>query len=259
MNLDKSFLSGELKKIWKGNLYLYRELESTQIVAKELAEKGEEEGSVVLAERQTQGRGRGKNRWYSPPGGLYFTLILRPPIERKKINCLSFVFSLSVAEKIYDFTRLLPQIKWPNDILINRRKVCGMLIEAKGKEKISYVLAGIGVNVNSEREDFPPPLRETLTTLKEETTQPLDLENFFLQLLKTIHTHYEELKAGFFSDILGKWQRFSLPSGERIEFTSSQGKIKGILWGVDEEGYLHLRTQDGKIITVREGEVVWLP
>ncbi len=153
-----------------GHPFLYfRELASTNDMAKELAMRGTREGTVVVVETQTSGRGRLKRKWISPQGGLWLSIILRPRIQSKHAPKLTLMASVAVAKTLSKLFPLKVEIKWPNDILINHKKVCGILTEAKTKgEALNFVIVGIGINANFDVNTLPVYLRDSSTTLKEE-------------------------------------------------------------------------------------------
>ncbi|HEY7543426.1 MAG TPA: biotin--[acetyl-CoA-carboxylase] ligase, partial [Blastocatellia bacterium] len=165
---------------------------STNDIAREMAGRGAEEGLVVTAKEQSAGRGRKGREWASPAGeGLYLSLLLRPRIRAADASLLSLSAALAVAETLrFDF-RIEADIKWPNDILVNERKVCGILVEVTSTGPDTHrIILGIGVNLNHR--SFPPELRVTATSLRLETGEPVAIDEFRDQLLELIAYWYEQ-------------------------------------------------------------------
>ena len=195
-------------------IFFYHEVSSTQDIARKIIHKGEEKNFVVVAERQIAGRGRGKRRWFSPSGGLYLSIAISHSGNMQK--GLSFLSSWAVAKTIEEVTSIIPQVKWPNDILVEKKKVAGVLLEKVDIKKFS--LAGIGVNINSQEEDFPLFLRRKVVSLKDILGREIYMELFLNTLLKNFFHNLKLLKERGFSYILSKWLEFSFPLGEPITF-----------------------------------------
>ncbi len=246
--------------------YTYSELDSTQITAKYLAESGAKEGTTVFAYSQKKGVGKNGRRWFSPLGGIWFTIILRPPFFSEKANMLNISFTTSCAEVLYSFKTIQPMIKWPNDILINGKKICGILTQMKSKphwnmnnhkneSDIEYALVGVGRNLDTEMENFPPELENKITSLKEEIGEEIKLDDFFIFLLEKIDEYYLMLKKGEFSKIQERWEEFSLPFGLLVKTSTPKNIYEGQLVGTNENGHLIIRTPHGSLEEVVEGEI----
>ncbi|NIO36689.1 biotin--[acetyl-CoA-carboxylase] ligase, partial [Candidatus Bathyarchaeota archaeon] len=150
-------------------VYIYKSLSSTNKIAKEVAEKTDEEKIVILAETQTMGRGRLGRQWISPKGGLWLSVILRPQTSPKEALRLTFIMSSAVAKTIKTLFNLETSVKWPNDVLVNGKKISGILTEINTRESlVTFVIVGVGINVNIDLESFPSSLRATVTSLKHE-------------------------------------------------------------------------------------------
>jgi len=233
-------------------IFFYPEVSSTQDIARKIIHKGEEKNFVVVAERQIAGRGRGKRKWFSPSGGLYLSIAI--PCSENMQKGLSFLSSWAVAKTIEEETSIIPQVKWPNDILVEKKKVAGVLLEKVNTGK-NFSLAGIGVNINSQEEDFPLFLRKKVVSLKDILGREIYMELFLNTLLKNFFHNLKLLKERGFSYILGKWLEFSFPLGEPITFHFASNIIEGFYWGVGKEGELYLRTLEGKILSFEGGEI----
>ena len=165
----------------------FAEITSTNEVAKELASRGAEEGTVVLAETQTQGKGRLGRRWLSPKGGVWFSVILRPRISAKYSYQLTFMTAVAVAKTIRKLFKLNAEIKWPNDVLVNERKVCGILTETSTRgDAIDFAVVGIGVNANVDLASFPKNLRASVTSLEAEVKGEVEREGLLCALLEGV-------------------------------------------------------------------------
>jgi biotin-[acetyl-CoA-carboxylase] ligase BirA-like protein len=170
----------------------FTEVTSTNDVAKDLAAKGVKEGTIVIAETQSHGRGRQGRKWVSPEGGIWFSLILRPKVHPEDTLKLTLMTAAVVAKVVGDMFRLKAEIKLPNDIVINGRKVCGILTETRTKGNIvDFVVIGVGINVNINLDSFPKYLRKSLTSLREELKKDIDRKRFLCALLEELEQCYE--------------------------------------------------------------------
>jgi BirA family biotin operon repressor/biotin-[acetyl-CoA-carboxylase] ligase len=173
-------------------IHYFPTVTSTNDVAKELATKGAREGTVVIAETQSRGRGRLGRKWVSPKGGLWFSIILRPEMNPKDALKLTLMASAVVAKVIKDMFKLKTEIKHPNDVVINGKKVCGILTEIRTKgDMLDFVVIGIGINANINLDSFPKYLRKSLTSLKEELKEDVDRERFLHTLLEELEEWYK--------------------------------------------------------------------
>ncbi|MDD5454397.1 MAG: biotin--[acetyl-CoA-carboxylase] ligase [Candidatus Ratteibacteria bacterium] len=208
--LSENFEDTLRTKIIGHPLHISPQLNSTQTTAKILAEKGAKEGAVVLAYCQKKGMGRNGKKWHSPEGGIWLTVILRPSLKLEQSNIINAIFTTSCAEVLRSFSISKPMIKWPNDVLINGKKICGILTQTKGGNKIEYVLVGIGINLNTEIGDFPAELKNKVTSLRHETGKKIKCDEFLATLLEKIEENYLMLKNDKTKTIQAKWGSFSL-------------------------------------------------
>lgn len=234
-----------------------REVDSTNEWAKELAMYGACEGTVVIAETQTGGRGRLGREWVSPTGGLWFSLILRPKLRPTEAVKLTFVAGLAVAKVLREMFDLKAETKWPNDVLVNERKICGILIEMSMKgETVNFVVVGVGVNANFDVEKvFPKPLRKVATSLENEVGRKVKLEHLFKGLLEKLENFYELFIKEGFDSVLEEWKNYAGFLGRHVEVTSPTEKLSGYALDVDREGALVLRLEDGTIRRILVGDV----
>jgi len=233
-----------------------REIDSTNKSAKELALDGAREGTVVIAETQTKGRGRLGREWVSPTGGLWFSLILRPKLRPSEAVKLTFVAGLAVAKVLREMFDLKVETKWPNDVLVNGRKICGILTEMNTTgETVNFVVVGVGVNTNFDVEKaFPEHLRRVATSLENELGRKVRLEELFRGLLERLENLYELFTKEGFNSILEEWKNHAGFLGRQVEVTSPTEKLSGLALDVDHDGALVLRLEDGTIRRVFVGD-----
>lgn len=258
MNLLPEDFEDKLKtKVIGHPLYIYSELNSTQTTAKHLAESGIEEGATVLAYSQRKGTGKDGKNWFSPKGGIWFTIILRPTFYAEKANLINIVLATACSEVLSSFKNIAPVIKWPNDILTNGKKICGILSQIKSKKdnNIDYALVGIGVNVNITKEFFPDELKDSATSLKIETKKDIEPHILLAYLLEKIEEYYFMLEDEDFNLVRERWGNFSIPFGSLIKTTNRKQKFQGQLIGVNEFGHLIIRTSHGSLKELVGGEI----
>lgn len=237
---------------------------STNDVAARLAELGAEEGTAVIAEAQTAGRGRHGRAWFSPPGaGLYVSVILRPSSEHplssreNPVALLTLGSGVAVAEGIHAVTGLPVEIKWPNDVMIGRRKLAGILAEGPAHGgSLPFIILGFGVNLQPAA--YPPELAARVTSIEAETDRRVDRAVVLAEVLAATAERYADLRAGKFDAILSAWRRLapSLPSAS-VEWEVSGGVWRGHAEGIDEQGALLVRVGE-RLERVIAGEIRWL-
>ena len=235
----------------------FAEVTSTNDIAKELATSGEEEGTVVLAETQTHGKGRIGRRWLSPKGGIWFSVILRPNISAKDSYQLTFMAAVAVAKTIRKMFKVNTEIKWPNDVLVNERKVCGILTETSIRgDVVDFAVVGVGVNANVDLTSFSEELRASVTSLDAEVKGVVDKEKFLCALLEELENYYEMVLQRRFALVLEEWKNLVTLFGTDVEVTSFEGRIKGIASGINRNGALEVLLKDGTVRKISTGDVV---
>jgi len=254
VNVDRLQEGLRTKSFGRSILFL-REIGSTNDLAKELAGYGANEGTVVVAEKQTAGRGRLSRGWVSPKGGLWFSVVLRPELKPAEAVGLVFVAGLAVAEVLHELYAVKAETKWPNDVLVKGRKVCGILTEMNTTgEKVNYVTVGIGVNANFDVEKaFPEELRANATSLENELGRKVRLEELFKALLEKLENIYELFLKEGFAPVLGKWKKYAGFLGCQVEVTSETEKLVGLALDVANDGALVVRLEDGTVKRVFVG------
>jgi len=232
----------------------YPRLPSTMDVAKRQAQQGATEGTVIVAGEQTAGRGRMKRGWLSPRGSIALSIILYP--ELAYLSSLIMVASLGVARCIEKVAGLKPEIKWPNDVLINGKKVCGILIESEVKgSRADYAIIGIGINVNLKPSDFPeiPPLA---TSLSHELGREVSQLDMVRCLLAEIERLYLVLPSG--DAVYQEWRHNLVTLGKKVQVSSEETTLEGIAESVASDGSLLLRQSDGSLTKIVAGDVTLL-
>ena len=245
------------RTLFSKNIHHYYKIGSTNGAAMEAAAAGAPEGTVFLAEQQTAGRGRGANSWVSPQStGIYCSVILRPALPPSDALILSLAAGLAVRAAVQEVdARVNPDLKWPNDPLINGRKFCGILTEMNAEAtRVRYVVVGIGINVNQE--SFPAELRETATSLRLATGREWSRIELCATLLKSLDREYRALleKPEAHASVLERFQEHSSwAQGRPVRIEENPG-FEGITEGLDERGFLLVRTPHG-LRTVLSGTV----
>lgn len=229
----------------------YQKLPSTMAVAKEEVLAGAEEGTAIIAEEQTAGKGRLKRRWISLGGSIALSVILYP--DKKDLPYLIMVASLAVARAIENVTGLKPQIKWPNDVLIGGKKVCGMLVESGiGKKGNTYAVIGIGINVNVDVVDIGETLMPA-TSLSVELGREVSRLELLRRLLIEIEKLYIQSKDG--GEVYREWRDSLITLGKNVRAVSGDNVYEGVAESVDEEGNLMIRLRDGSLKRFAAGDV----
>ena len=231
---------------------------STNADAFRVAEAGAIEGTVVLADFQTSGKGRRGRVWASPAGvNIYASVVLRPTIMPHEAPQLTFLSAVAVARAIEQTTELVPEIKWPNDLLISGKKVAGLLNEMSAEtDGINFVILGIGVNLNMAADQFPDDLRHPATSLFLESGQRVDRVRFTSTMLNELDRLYAEFLEHGFGPVREEWQRRCNASGRQVLVNDSGTECTGGLFiGIDLDGALLLRSDDDRLHRITCGDV----
>lgn len=237
-------------------IHYFRTTTSTQDEARELAEAGVPEGTIVLAEEQTAGRGRLGRAWLSPIGSsILMSIVFRPPLRPHQAHRLTMVASISIAEAIENLTPLSVMIKWPNDILIAGKKAGGILTEIQTVEdRILYAIVGIGLNVNVNiLSSSLAPLAPYATSLSDELGYELPRFVLLQEILNRLEENYQALKKG--TDFREKWISKLYPLGHEVSVITPTGISEGIAIGVNEDGALLLAMPNGEVKIIWAGDV----
>ena len=233
-------------------------VDSTNRVAKDLAYHGAADGTIVVAEEQTGGKGRLERNFYSPRGkGIWFSVILRPKFLPKDAPKFTLMAAVAVAEAMSRF-QLKAEIKWPNDIMHDGRKLVGILTEMTGEiGKITYIVIGIGINVNINRDEFPEELRDIASSLSEINGGEISRVMFFRAVLEEFDKLYRKVNASGFGEIFMRWRKYNVTLGKNVRVISAindNDSFTGKAVDLDEEGALIVDTKQG-LRTVYAGDV----
>ena len=256
LNVDKVQESLNTKRLGRCIIFS-RKIDSTNKWAWQLASCGAQEGTVTVAETQMSGRGRLNRQWISPAGGLWFSVILRPSLRVADACKLMFVAGLAVAKVLRKEYGLKVETKWPNDVLLRGRKVCGILAETKTlNDNVDFVVIGIGINVNFDANKvFIGELKETATSLMTELGKEISLNELFKLLLEAMESLYERFSMEGFGLILEEWKEYATFLGHHVQIACNAEKLWGKAVDVDREGALILRLDNGTVRRVFAGDV----
>ncbi|HEX3028318.1 MAG TPA: biotin--[acetyl-CoA-carboxylase] ligase [Clostridia bacterium] len=242
-------------------------IDSTNNYAKKKASEGCEDGTAVIAETQTSGRGRLGREWNSSDKkGIWMSVILKPDIAPEEAQIITLAASVAVVKAVKSVTGIDTAIKWPNDVILDGKKVCGILTEMNTEiDRINYIVVGIGVNVNHEKADFPEELRDKAVSLKMFSKDDMDskkvlCENYERNMIITsilfeLEQKYSKIKKGFFRDIVEEWKLYSATIGKEVRVISRNSEYIGVAIDVAPDGKLIVRCSDGETREVASGEI----
>lgn len=258
--MSENTLKWGLNTKWMGQEIIHKNsTTSTQTIAHELARDNAKHGTVIIADEQIKGKGRMNRDWLSAKNkGIWMSVILKPSIPPHLAPQLTLLTATVLADVIYKSTLMKPQIKWPNDILLNGKKVAGILTEMQAEQdQIQYVVIGIGINTLHELHDLPKDLRNKMTSIKLSTDTVLD-SNTFLQSLFTIFesTYSEYIDKGF-SEIKLKWESYGFKVGKPISIKTLKRSWTAIFHGIATDGALLVKNSDGTIEKLYSAEINW--
>ena len=232
-------------KVFGRKIFTYDSIDSTNTCAKTLASNGAKEGAVVITDHQTAGRGRLGRTWFAEPGSsLLFSIIIRPTLTINNVGLLPFFAAVSIALAIEKVTNMQCECKWPNDILLNGRKCCGILMESAFQQnKLDYVIIGIGLNVNQNI--FLSKLEGKATSLSNENGVEFDRRNIFCHIMSSLESLYTEVSRGDFKSVLMEWKARTAIFGKQITLTQAADVIDGTAIALADDGGLVVETAKG--------------
>jgi BirA family biotin operon repressor/biotin-[acetyl-CoA-carboxylase] ligase len=237
-------------------IILVNEVDSTNELAKSYVENDPPEGIVFLAESQTKGKGRSGRSWHSPPGaGIYLSVLLKPDIEVIQLSPLTLMTGVSVAKAVNLFQPFSVDLKWPNDILLNGKKVGGILCELVPFNEKFWVVLGIGVNVNHVVDQFPSDISEIATSLCIQNEKKFDRTLLIISILKCLGQDYHSFLTNGIKTIVNDWAELTTMFGKSIKLTQGGQSIEGVALGLDDQGSIILLLQNGEVKTFNSGEV----
>lgn len=255
--IDPDYLEEQLKdSSFYQRILAFQNVTSTNEVARRLAESGAPSGTLVVADRQTAGRGRHGRSWHSPAGmGLWFSLLLRPRHPEDRWYLLPMVISEIVASTLKETLNIPLVVKWPNDVLYQQRKVCGILCESSSSVRaFEYIVAGIGINVNQLEEHFPEALRTQAISLRQIVGHELDRVALLLRLLKALAERLAPAVEGREEVRLRAWQTMCADLGEWVCLEFGEKSIEGVLRRVTDTGELVIEDQQQRLHTISYAE-----
>ena len=235
----------------------FESVSSTNTVAHELALEGAAEGTVVIAETQSKGRGRLGRTWESPPyRNLYMSLVLRPQVSVAYAPQIGLIGGLAVAETAREWWAVDATIKWPNDVLVGGRKAAGILTEMEAEDdRVCFIVLGVGVNLNSTPEDFPPDLRDKATGMCSAAGAPIDRVRFTARLLSQLEQRYGLFLREGFAAIRPLWEGLSCLAGRHVQIEGGGEQCAGVAIGLDADGALRVLRANGEETRVVAGDV----
>ncbi|CAI6081016.1 biotin--[acetyl-CoA-carboxylase] ligase [Cohnella sp. JJ-181] len=239
------------------HLHIRETVTSTQDVLRELAEAGAPEGTLVIAERQDNGRGRMGRAWVSPPGrGISMSLLLRPGVPLHLAPQLTLLSAVALCRSLSRETGLAIGIKWPNDLLVDGRKISGILLESAAEdERLRYVAVGLGIAVNLEPEDYPEELSTRAVSLKMAAGRSFDRASLIAAVLLEFEQLYAVYQERGFEPIRILWETYSVTLDRTVSLNAGQGFFEGVPRGLDEHGGLRVELPDGGVRTIYSAEI----
>jgi len=251
---EKEIASGLNTSFIGRAIHCYSTISSTNELAKRLGEKGAEEGTVVIADEQRKGRGRLGRSWFSPKGeGIWMSVILRPQAGLEPVTGLSLVAAYSVATSVRELTGVRATIRWPNDVRVREKKVCGILAELdRDSVGDQFVVLGIGVNVNQVK--FEKELTEVASSIRMETGRSTSRLPLIRKILENLERFYIQARREGFSTVIEKLREISTLIGKRVEMSVGGENVSGYVQDIDDRGRLIVRTDNGRIREMLAGE-----
>lgn len=255
--VTKEAILSKLQTKYMGrNVFSYDEVTSTNTVAKQLADEGEAEGTLIVSDKQNQGKGRRGRCWESPKStGVFMTVILKPQMKPVYASMLTLVAALALNDAITDLTGLESNIKWPNDIVVNNKKVSGILTELSAEvDYINYIVVGIGVNVSIK--DFPDELKDKATSLLIESGKSISRAQLIAKTMEYLEDYYERfLRTHDLSELKEVYSKVLINKDQVVRILSEEDSYIGIARGITNEGHLIVEKDNHELVEVYSGEV----
>lgn len=256
--LEADKLMSQLSTSLIGNsVHVFDSVDSTQNMALQLVQQGCQEGTVVIAEEQTSGRGRMGKSWFSPKGkGIWMSIVLKPQIPLKQTAQLTLLTAVALCRTLNELLHLEVGIKWPNDLLIQGKKISGILLESSGEDdRLNYVIAGIGISANMSREDFPEALTDVATSLRLESGQLIDRSLLICRFLEQLEKLYLLYLQQGFSPIRTLWEALTITLNRKIKVHTREGLMEGTALSIDDAGALTVKTDNGETMKLYSGDI----
>jgi BirA family biotin operon repressor/biotin-[acetyl-CoA-carboxylase] ligase len=252
-------LDGYVETIGR-RVLVFTTVDSTNVVAHDLAVRGFPEGAVIIADAQTCGRGRHGRTWFSPPRrNLHISILLRPPLAAREAFALTLMSATACCRALRDCTGLPVSIKWPNDLVCERRKLGGILIEAKQEAgRIRHAVIGIGLNVNIEEADLVDDLKDTATSIRIETGTSWERTGIIIHTIQALDRCYRDLREKGPPYIRAEWLKLTSTIGRTVRLCRDDETLSGVAVDIDEAGSLVLQTPDGTLRRVLAGDLAYV-
>ena len=234
----------------------FSRIDSTNQYAKRIAEEGAPDGTLIIADEQTAGKGRSGRTWVTPPAeAIAFTLLLRPKLSPDRISMVTLVMGLAVTNAVNSLHGVSAGIKWPNDVVIKGRKLCGILTEMSAEvRQVNYIVIGVGINANLT--SFPEEIREIATSLKLELGRDINRAELIARVMAEFERLYAEFEAqGDLGAVMQEYNELCLNAGSKVRVLDPNGEYTGTSRGINSMGELLVETEDGKMQEVYAGEV----
>lgn len=245
----------ELINNFGAKIYEFETIDSTNIFAKNLCKENPKNGTIIISKEQTNGRGRFGNSWESSKDkGLYYSIIFKKSNENLKYETLTLFICLSITKLLEDYS-ISSYIKWPNDILINGKKVCGILCETTSNNFEEFVVVGIGINLYHNENDFEGELKRKATSLNLNTPYKIERNFFINNLTNYLFEYYNYFLSNDFENFLLEYTNKSFLVNKKINLNLNGNKLQGTVNGFDKFGKLILKTLDNDLILINSGEV----
>ena len=247
-----------LKTKWLGHSICYKDsVDSTNNVAKALANNGCEDGLLVVAEEQGAGKGRLSRGWISPYAkGIWFSVVLKPPFLPQEASKCTLLAAVSVVKAVNKLKGVNAAIKWPNDVLLNGKKLVGILTEMNAEfGHINYIVIGTGVNTNGKPEDYPEEVRDLAVSVADVAEESFTRVDLLADILKNMEELYESVLENGFAPVLDEWRKYSCTLGQEVKVIAPDMTYYGTAVDIDDEGLLIVRKEDGTVEKVVAGDV----
>ena len=233
---------------WESRIIYYPELTSTMVAAKELARNDCPDFTTVVAGRQTGGRGRLNRIWISEEGGLYFTMVLRPDLPPVLSFKVGFLASLTLSQTLNEIFDIEARVKWPNDILVNERKISGMLSELEAEaDRVAFINIGVGINVNND----PPKVQPAATSIKQILGREVSKKDILFRYLDAFE---KKVQTADFDRIVQEWKQYTVTLNRNVRVVTNKEVVTGRAIDVDDSGALILRCADGSLQKIIYGD-----
>ncbi|MBY0222724.1 biotin--[acetyl-CoA-carboxylase] ligase [Sporosarcina aquimarina] len=244
-------------KTYGQTIHYFKTCPTTQKIAHEEAQNGVEDGTLIISEEQTAGKGRLARPWTSNAGrGIWMSLIIRPNLAPQQAPQLTLVAAVAIVRAIEDITDIHPVIKWPNDILINNKKVTGILTELQADpDRIKAVILGMGINVNQDLTDFPEELQTIATSLKIEKGEEVDRAKLVAKILEYLEQYTSLYVEKGFAPIKLLWESYASITGKRVRANMVNETVEGVALGISAEGMLELQLADGSVRGIYSADI----